>query len=85
MSRIYRVSASGDIFHVKADSAELAEQHIIDEYEDLEVAHVFMLPMRYAEDIAVSDEDGKEFSNLREVFEESTRNPDVLTVPAGLL
>ncbi|MBC1914345.1 hypothetical protein HCA73_17035 [Listeria booriae] len=69
MIKLFKVNTDDGNFYVKAESAELAKKHIID----------------IAKKISVSDEDGKEFSNLGVVFEESTRNPDILTVPACLL
>ncbi|MBC1899103.1 hypothetical protein HCB37_16735 [Listeria booriae] len=88
MIKLFKVNTDDGNFYVKAESAELAKKHIIDIYGDCEESYVLStigLILQEAKKISVSDEDGKEFSNLGVVFEESTRNPDILTVPACLL
>ncbi|MBC1233660.1 hypothetical protein [Listeria booriae] len=88
MTKIFRVETKNGTFDVKADNEELAKAHMFAEYEDYAESgftNVNEFTLEEAEDINIEDEYCNKIGTLKEMFEESMQNPDILAIPGDLL
>lgn len=90
MTKIFEVETTEGSFYVKANSKEQAEKHIMEHYFDDnvdsdEVYEVIRIPLTEAMSIDTSVKRGEDVLSLKSVFDESPRNPDILTLPRELI
>ncbi|MBC1403101.1 hypothetical protein [Listeria booriae] len=90
MAKIFEVETTEGSFYVKANSEEQAEKHILEHYFDDnvdsdEVYEVKQISLTEALSIDTSGERGEDLLSLKLVFDESPRNPDILTLPRELI
>lgn len=90
MAKIFEVETTEGSFYVKANSEEQAEKHILEYYFDDnvdsdEVYEVKRITLTEAMSIDTSGERREDVLSLKSVFDESPRNPDILTLPRELI
>ncbi|MBC2080852.1 hypothetical protein HCA99_16600 [Listeria booriae] len=90
MPKIFEVETTEGSFYVKANSEEQAEKHILEHYFDDnvdsdEVYEVKQFSLSEAMSIDTSVKRGEDVLSLKSVFDESPRNPDILTLPRELI
>lgn len=90
MAKIFEVETTEGSFYVKANNEEQAEKHILEYYFDDnvdsdEVYEVKRITLTEAMSIDTSGERGEDVLSLKSVFDESPRNPDILTLPRELI
>ncbi|KGL46321.1 hypothetical protein EP56_01650 [Listeriaceae bacterium FSL A5-0209] len=90
MSKIFEVETTEGPFYVKASDEEQAQKHIVEQYFDDnvdsdEIYGVESVSFEAALAINIYGEQGDRVVTLKQLFDESPRTPDILTVPRQLV